>query len=112
VPTGVEKVKTHLSLVCGALTGITILQSNALAETAKPNSTAAAPAFSSAPLKTNRQSSKTVEDCEAEWNADQGAMMKRGMTEDSYVEQCSLKDDVPAIPPEPKTNAAPPAAPK
>jgi hypothetical protein len=39
-------------------------------------------------------------------------MMKQGMTEDSYVEQCSVKDDVPAVPPETKTNAAPSAAPK
>jgi len=39
-------------------------------------------------------------------------MMKRGMTEESYVEQCSIEDDVPAIPSETKTNAAPSAAPK
>jgi uncharacterized Zn ribbon protein len=103
-------VKKHLCLVCGALTGITILQSSALAETVMPNSTAAA--SSSASLKTNGRSSKTVvEDCEAEWRADQEAMMKRDMTEDSYVEQCSVKDDVPVIP-ELKTNAAPSAAPK
>ena len=107
-------MKKHLCLVCGALTGITILQSSARAETGTPNSTTAgAPASSSAPLKTNRQSSKTVvEDCEAEWRADKEAMMKRDMTEDSYVEQCSVKDDVPAIPSKPKTNAAPSAAPK
>ena len=105
-------MKKHLCLVCGALTGITILQSSAVVETGTPNSTAAAPASSSAPLKANRQSSKTVvEDCEAEWRADKEAMMKRDMTEDSYVEQCSVRDDVPAIP-EPKTNAAPSAAPK
>lgn len=106
-------MKKHLCLVCGALTGITILQGSTLAETGTPNSTAAAPASSSAPLKTNGQSSKTVvEDCEAEWRADQEAMMKRDMTEDSYVEQCSVKDDVPFIPSGPKTNAAPSAAPK
>jgi hypothetical protein len=96
-------VKKHLCLVCGALAGITILQSSALAETVMPNSTAAAPASSC--------SKTVVEDCEAEWRADQEAMMKRDMTEDSYVEQCSVKDDVPVIP-EPKTNAAPSAAPK
>ena len=74
-----------------------------------PNS----PASSSAPLKANGQSSKTiVEECEAEWRADQKAMMKRDMAEDSYVEQCSVKDDVPFIPSEPNPNAAPPAAPK
>jgi len=106
-------VKKHLCLVCGALTGITILQSIALAETSTPNSTAAAPASSSAPFKPTGQNSKTVvEDCEAEWRANQEAMMKRDMTEDSYVEQCSVKDDVPAIPSKPKTNAVPSAAPK
>jgi hypothetical protein len=34
------------------------------------------------------------------------------MTEESYVEQCSVEDDVPAFPSETKRNAAPPAAPK
>ena len=106
-------MKKHLCLVCGALTGITILQSGALAETGTPNSTAAAPASSSAPLKTDGQGSKTVvEACKDEWRANQEAMMKRDMTEDSYVDQCSANDDVPAIPSEPKTNAAPSAAPK
>ena len=61
----------------------------------------------------NGQNSKTVvEDCEAEWRANQEAMMKRDMTEDSYVEQCSVKDDVPAIPSKPKPSDAPSAAPK
>jgi hypothetical protein len=108
-----RKVKKRLCLVFGALTGITIPQSSALAETGTPNSTAAAPTSSSAPLKTNGQSSKTVvEDCEAEWRADREAMMKRDLTEDRYVEQCSVKDDVPTIPSETKTNAAPSSAPK
>jgi hypothetical protein len=90
-----------------------MLHCGAFAETAKPDSTAAAPASSPAPLKTNEQSSKTVvEDCENEWKANHQAMMKRDMDEDSYVAQCSVKDDVPAIPSEPKTNAAPSAAPK
>jgi hypothetical protein len=35
-------------------------------------------------------------------------MMNRDMTEDRYVEQCSVKDDVPAIPSE---NAAKSVAP-
>ena len=103
-------MKKHLCLV-GALTGIAILQSSALAETGTPNSTAAS---SSAPLKTNEQSSKTVvEDCEAEWRANQEAMMKGDMTEDSYVQQCSVKDDVPPIPPmkPKKTNGEPSSAP-
>jgi hypothetical protein len=105
-------VKKHLYLVCGALAGITMLHCGALAETAQPNSTAAAPASSSAPPKTNGQSSKTVENCEDEWKANWEAMMKLDMTEDSYIEQCSVKDDVPAIPAEPKTKAAPSPAPK
>jgi len=90
-----------------------MLHCSALAETAKPNSTAAPPAFSSAPSKTNGKSSKTVvEECEDEWRANQEAMMKRDMDEDSYVAQCSVKDDVPTIPSEPNTNAASSAPPK
>jgi hypothetical protein len=106
-------LRLHLSSVCGALAGITILHFTAFAETAKPNGTAAAPGAISAPLKTNGQSSKKTEkDCDDEWRADQEAMVKHGMTEESYVEQCSLADDIPAIPSETKTNAAPSAAPK
>ena len=105
-------MKKHLCSVCGALAGITILHFTAFAETAKPNPTAAAPGVS-APLNTNGQSSKkTAKDCDDEWRADQEAMMKQGMTEDSYVEQCSVEDDVPPIPWETKENAAPSAAPK
>src|SRR5690348_1481102 len=59
-----RKVKTQLCLVCGALAGITMLHCGAVAEPAKPTSTTAAPGSSSAPLKTNGESSKTVvEDC-------------------------------------------------
>ena len=106
-------MKKHLSLVCGALAGITILHFTAFAETAKPNGTAAAPGAISAPLKTNGQSSKkTAKDCDDEWRADQETMTKYGMTEDSYVAQCSVADDAPAIPSETNTNAARSAAPK
>ena len=111
-------MKKHLCLVgcclvgC-VLAGITIHHFGALAETAKPGATAVPPAATSAPLETNGQSSKKTEkDCDDEWRANQEAMMKRGMTEDSYVEQCSVADDVPAIPPLPKRNAAPSAEPK
>jgi hypothetical protein len=100
-------MKKHRCLVCGVLAGITILHFTAYAETAKPNSTTA-PAASSAPHKTNGQRSRNIEECEAEWRANKERMMKRGMTEDRYVEQCSVKDDVPTIPSE---NAAPPVAP-
>jgi hypothetical protein len=90
-----------------------MLHCGALVETAQPNSTAAAPASSSAPPKTTGQSSQTViENCEDEWKANWEAMMKLDMTEDSYIKQCSAKDDVPAIPSEPKMNAAPSPAPK
>jgi len=106
-------MKKHLCLLCGALAGLTILHSSAVAETAKPHATAASPAAISAPLKTNGPSSKkTAKDCDDEWRADQKAMMEHGMTEDSYVKQCSLEDDVPAIPSETKTNTAPSPAPK
>jgi hypothetical protein len=107
-----QKMKRHLCSVCCALAGIVTPHFTAVAETAKPNSTAA-PAAISTPLKANEQSSKkTAKDCDDEWRADREAMMKHGMTEDSYVEQCSVADDVPAIPSEPKTNVAPSAAPK
>ena len=106
-------MKKLLWLVCGPLAGITILHFSAFAETAKPNATSAPPAANSAPLKTNGQSSKkTATDCDDEWRADQEAMMKRGMTEESYVEQCRVVDDVPAFPSKTKTNTAPSAAPK
>ena len=106
-------MKKHLSLVCGALGGIAILHFCAFAETAKPNATATLPAEIPAPVKPNGQDSKkTAKDCRDEWRADQEAMMKYDMTEQSYVEQCSVADDVPVIPSETKTNTAPSAAPK
>jgi hypothetical protein len=106
-------MKKLLWLVCGPLAGITILHFSAFAETAKPNATSAPPAANSAPPKTNGQSSKkTAKDCDVEWRANQETMMKHGMTEESYVEQCSVEDDVPALPSETKTNAAPSAAAK
>src|SRR5271168_3765111 len=106
-------MKKHLCLVCGALAGITILHFSAFAETAKPNATVTAPAAISAPLRTNEQSSKkTAKDCDDEWRADEEEMMRFNMTEESYVEQCSVADDVPAIPSKTKTNAAPSAAPE
>jgi hypothetical protein len=105
-------MKKHLCLACRALAGITILHCPAFAETAKQNSTAA-PAAISEPLKTSGQSSKkTARDCDDEWRADQKAMMEHDMTEDSYVKQCSVEDDVPAIPSETKTKTAPSPAPK
>src|SRR5437879_6946408 len=96
-------MKKHLCLAGGALAGITILHLPAVAETARPNASAAAAAISTS-LKTNGQSAKkTAQDCDDEWRADQEAMMKRGMTEDSYVKQCSVEDDVPGIPSETTT---------
>src|SRR6266446_4586520 len=86
-------MKKLLWLVCGPLAGITILHFSAFAETAKPNATSAPPAANSAPPKTNGQSSKkTAKDCDDEWRANQETMMKHGMTEESYVEQCSVED--------------------
>ena len=106
-------MKKHLCLVGCALAGMIIHHVSALAETPKPGATAVPPAAISVPLETNGQSSKKTEkDCDDEWRANQEAMMKRGMTEDSYVEQCSVADDVPAIPSLPKRNAAPSAEPK
>ena len=105
-------MKKQLCLICVGLPALAIVHCTSFAETAQQNS-AAAPASSAAPLKTDGQGSKTVvENCRDEWRVNQEAMMKRDMTEDSYVEQCSEKDDVSAIPSEPKTNAAPSSAPK
>lgn len=105
-------MKERLCLFCGALIGITILQSGAFAETAKPNATGS-PAAISAPLTTKGQSSKkTAKDCDDEWQGDREGMMKRDMTEERYVEQCSVSDDVPPIPSDTKTDAAPSAAPR
>jgi hypothetical protein len=106
-------MKKHLCSVCCALAGTMFLHFAAFGETAKSNSTAAAPDAISAPLKTNGPSSKkTAKDCDDEWRADGEAMMKHGMTEDSYVEQCSVTDDVPANPSKMKTDSAPSATPK
>jgi hypothetical protein len=105
-------MKKHLSLVFGTLAGMTILHFSAFAQTAKSNATATPPAAISAPPKTNGQGSKkTAKDCADEWRADQEAMMKYDISEESYVEQCSVADDVPAIPPETKTKPAPSATP-
>ena len=96
-------MKKHLCSICCALAGIMTPHFIASAETAKPNSAAAAPAAIAAPLKTNGPvPRKTAKDCDDEWRADREAMMKHDMSEDSYVEQCSVKNDVPAISSEPK----------
>jgi hypothetical protein len=105
-------MKQHLCSSFCAIAGIMLLHLTAFAETAKPSAATAAPAIS-APLTTNGQSSKkTTKNCDDEWRANREAMMKYGMTEDSYVEQCSVADDEPSLPSETKTNAAPSAAPK
>jgi hypothetical protein len=104
-------MKSHLCLVCGALAGIVMVQNAGSAENAKSDSTTGAPAADSAPHKTIGQSSRDIEEqCEHEWRADKEAMMKHNMTEDSYVAQCSVKDDVPPLPS--VTKAAPSRAPK
>jgi hypothetical protein len=51
-------------------------------------------------------SQKAEQDCSAEYKADQQRIMARGMTEDSYVEQCLASNSVPGLP-EPKGAAAP-----
>ena len=96
-------------LIWGALGGIAFLHFGASAETANPDVTATARPSISAPFKTDGDK-KTEKDCEDEWRANQEAMIRYNMTEDSYVEQCSLVDDVPTIP-ERKMNAAPSAEP-
>jgi hypothetical protein len=103
-------MKKPLCFICLGLPALAIVHWTAFAEPAQQNSTTA-PTGNSA-LKTKKQSSeKIVKDCEIEWRANREAIMKSGMSEDSYVQQCSVKDDVPAIP-EPKKNALPSSAPK
>jgi hypothetical protein len=103
-------MKKQLCLVSVGLPALAIVHCTSFAEPAQQNSAAAPTAISA--LKTKEQSSeKIAKDCEDEWRANREAMMKGGMTEDSYVQQCSVKDDVPAIP-EPKTNTTPSSAPK
>ena len=103
-------MKEHRCLVCGVLVGMAILRCTAVAQPDEPNSLGTA--VTSAPLRTVGQSSKEklLKACRREWRAGREAMMKRDMTEDTYVEQCSVRDDVPAIATEPR--AAPSAAPK
>lgn len=93
-------MKTHFCLVCGAPAGITIQHFTAFAEATKPNSTSVVPTptATSAPLTNGRSPRTIVKECKDEWTAAKETMMKHGMTEDSYVEQCSVKDDVPTIP--------------
>jgi hypothetical protein len=98
-----DKMKRHLSLVCGALGGIAFLHFGAFAQTDKPNATATSRAAISA--------KKTEKDCDDEWRANQEAMIRYNMTEESYVEQCSVADDVPPVP-EKKMKAAPSPQPK
>src|SRR2546430_15140758 len=98
-------MKRKLSFVCGALGGIAILHVGAFAETVKSDATTTSRPIISAPVKANGEK-KTEKDCEEEWRVNQVAMMQHNMTEESYVEQCSLADDVPPIP-QKKTNAAP-----
>lgn len=113
MPSGVvaaDKMKRSLSLVCGALGGIAFLHFGAFAETGKPHATATSGVATSAPFKTDREK-RAERNCDDEWRANQEAMIRHNMTEESYVEQCSVADDVPPIP-EKKTNAAPSAQPK
>jgi hypothetical protein len=56
-------------------------------------------------------SQKAEQDCVAEWKANQQGIMARGVTEDSYVEQCLASNDAPVVP-EPKGAATPEAPPK
>jgi hypothetical protein len=103
-------LKKQLCLVYVGLPALVIVHCTSFAETAQQSSAADPSAISA--LKTNEQSSEQIaKDCEEEWRANRDAMTKGGMTEDSYIHQCSVKDDVPVIP-EPKTNAAPSPAPK
>ena len=100
-----RKMKKQLWFACVGLPALAIVHCTSFAEPAQ------APASTANSALNEQSAKKIVKDCEAEWSANQEAMMKGGMTEDSYVQQCSVKDDVPAIP-EPQTKAAPSSPPK
>jgi len=99
-------MKKHLWVSCVGLSALAIVCCTSLSEAAQLN----APDESSA-TKTGQRSKNVEKECEDEWKANRDAMMKGGMTEDSYVRQCVVRDDVPAIP-EPKPKAAPSSTPK
>ena len=94
-------MKKQLWFVCVGLPALAIVHCTSFAEPAQ------APASTGNSALNQQGAKQMTNDCEAEWKANQESMMKGGgMTEDSYIQQCSVKDDVPAIP-EPKTKAAP-----
>lgn len=103
-------MKQHPCSVCRVLVGMALLHFTAAAQADEPNSIGSA--GRPAPPGTVGQSAKEqlLKDCRREWRADREAMMKRDMTEETYVEQCSVRDDVPAIAREP--TPAPSAAPQ
>jgi hypothetical protein len=103
-------MKKHLKLVCRVLAAMTVLYCPVFAGTTRPSSTAP-PSVASAPSK-GQSSRKTAVDCDEEWRADRKTMMEHDMTEDSYVEQCTAANDVPALPLETKTNIVPAPAPR
>jgi hypothetical protein len=71
-----------------------------------------APTTTTTPAQTSDSpSQKTEQDCVAEWEADRQGIMARGVTEDSYVEQCLAANSAPVVP-EPKATATPAAPPK
>jgi hypothetical protein len=71
---------------------------NLVAANAVPTTTAAQASSS--------LSKKVEQDCVAQYKADQQGIMARGMTEDSYVEQCLASNSAPGFP-EPKPTTAP-----
>jgi len=78
----------------------------------KLNLVAANTAPTTTPAPTSDSSSqKTEQDCVAEWKADQQGIMARGVTEDSYVEQCLAANSAPVVP-VPKATATPAAPPE
>jgi hypothetical protein len=100
----------HPCWVRGVLVGMAILHFTTVAQADEPNSIGTAGGSALPGPAGQSAKEKILKDCRREWRSGREAMMKRDMTEDTYVEQCSVRDDVPAIPTEPK--AAPSAAPK
>jgi hypothetical protein len=95
-------MKTSVFLVWAAFLATTTPFLSASAEPGRANATP--PAAPSAPAESEQSWPKTAKMCADEWRADQEKMLKYNMTEESYVEQCSVADDVPALPLKRKTD--------
>lgn len=106
-------MKKLLCLVCAGLPTLVVMHCTSFAQSAQQNSAAASGAVSPVTKMNGQSSAKKIEQvCEEEWRANRDFMMRGGMTEDRYVQQCVVRDDVPAIPPRGEDKRRSSSAPK